>query len=283
MTRLWEVLSENVLDTLKLIPFLFLTYLILEWIENKANERTVEWIRKSGKNGPLYGSLLGLIPLCGFSSAAANFYTGKIITRGTLIAVFLATSDEMIPILISGGISAAEIFGVLWKKWLIAILAGYLIDFLLRRDKNEKFAIEQMCEDAGCECEEGGIARSALVHTVKTGLFILGINLALGLFVEYAGEDVLRNLFRAGAGIWGVLLMAVIGLIPNCGISVLITALYVEGTLGYGAFMAGLLSNAGVGLAVLFHLNHDKKDVLKITGILVMCAVAAGLLFNLWG
>ena len=277
INELLEVLIEGFTDTLKLVPFLFLTYLFLEFIENKASDKTISLIKKSGKLGPIYGSLLGLIPLCGFSSAAASFYTGGVISLGTLLAVFVATSDEMLPILISGGISLGIILEILLIKGISGIVTGYLADLIFKKKDNGDFKIEEMCEKAHCECEKG-IFHSALIHTLKITGFILIMNIALGILMLVIGKDTIASWLSSQSSIVPVLILSFIGLIPNCGTSVIITTLYVEHTISLGALIAGLVTNAGVGLAVLAHLDSKHREVIKIVVILLISGIITGLL-----
>ncbi len=272
-----EVLIEGLTDTLKLVPFLFLTYLFLEFIENKASAKTISLIKKSGKLGPVYGSLSGLIPLCGFSSAAASFYTGGVISLGTLLAVFVATSDEMLPILISGGVSIGIILEILLIKGISGIVTGYAADLIFKKKDNGDFKIEEMCEKAHCECEKG-IFHSALIHTLKITGFVLIMNIALGILMLVIGKDTIASWLSSQSNIVPIFILSLIGLIPNCGTSVIITTLYVEKTISLGAMIAGLVTNAGVGLAVLAHLDPKPREVIKIVIILVISGIITGLL-----
>ena len=272
-----EVLIEGLTDTLKLVPFLFLTYLFLEFIENKASAKTISLIKKSGKLGPVYGSLSGLIPLCGFSSAAASFYTGGVISLGTLLAVFVATSDEMLPILISGGVSLGIILEILLIKGISGIVTGYVADLIFKKKDNGDFKIEEMCEKAHCECEKG-IFHSALIHTLKITGFVLIMNIALGIVMLVIGKDTIASWLSSQSNIVPIFILSIIGLIPNCGTSVIITTLYVEKTISLGAMIAGLVTNAGVGLAVLAHLDPKPREVIKIVIILVISGIITGLL-----
>lgn len=272
-----EVLIEGLTDTLKLVPFLFLTYLFLEFIENKASAKTISLIKKSGKLGPVYGSLSGLIPLCGFSSAAASFYTGGVISLGTLLAVFVATSDEMLPILISGGVSLGIILEILLIKGISGIVTGYVADLIFKKKDNGDFKIEEMCEKAHCECEKG-IFHSALIHTLKITGFVLIMNIALGILMLVIGKDTIASWLSSQSNIVPIFILSLIGLIPNCGTSVIITTLYVEKTISLGAMIAGLVTNAGVGLAVLAHLDPKPREVIKIVIILVISGIITGLL-----
>ena len=178
-----HIIEHSVLDSLKLVPFLFLTYLVMEYLEHKAGDKTQKVIGKAGKYGPLLGGVLGVAPQCGFSTAASNLYAGRVISMGTLLAVYLSTSDEMLPILISAKAEPALIVKILVLKVLIGMAAGFLVDFLFAGKQKEHHHIHEMCEEQNCHCEEG-ILRSAINHTVRITFFILLITFALNLVMH---------------------------------------------------------------------------------------------------
>lgn len=273
----WDALK----DGMKLLPFLFLTYLIMEYIEHKAGAKAEQSIQKAGKLGPAVGALLGVIPQCGFSAAASNLYAGRIITLGTLFSVFLSTSDEMLPILISEQTALSVIVKILGVKILIGMAAGFLVDAFLHRtkEKEEHFRIEHMCEHQHCRCGEGKILKSSLHHTLQIFFFIVLISFLLNLLIGFVGEEGL-SAFLTGKKIIGPVLAGLVGLIPNCAASVIITRLYPGGLLSAGAMMSGLLVGAGVGLLVLFKVNNDIKENLKIAGLLYGFGVIAGILME---
>lgn len=275
-----EIILDCVEDTLKILPFLFLTYLLMEFIEHKTSDKTKTAIRKAGKMGPLFAGLLGVIPQCGFSAAAASFFSGRVITVGTLLAVFLSTSDEMLPIFLSHQVSPGIIARILLMKAAMGILAGFLVDFLFRGFNTRKIGenIHELCEHDHCQCEEG-IAKSALKHTLEITAFLFAVTLALNFVIAAVGEDNLGNMVL-NRPVIGVILAGLIGLIPNCAASVVITTLYMEGVMGLGALMSGLLVGAGVGLLVLFRTNSDLKENLQITGLLYVCGALCGLLIE---
>ena len=278
-----DAFLDTIIDGIKLLPFLFLTYLVMEYIEHKTGSKAAQIMKKSGKWGPLPGSVLGVVPQCGFSAAASNLYAGRIITLGTLFAVFLSTSDEMLPILISEQINPFTIIKILAVKVIIGMLAGFLIDFLIRKKRNgseEELRIEHMCDHHHCHCKEGKILRSALSHTLQIFLFILLISFLLNLAIGFAGEDKLAA-FISAKPILGPILAALVGLIPNCASSVVLTQLYLEGVLSAGAMLAGLLSGSGVGLLVLFKVNDDIRENIWITLLLYEIGVVAGILIEL--
>ncbi len=270
---------------LVLLPFLFLTYLAMEFMEHKTAGKVQTVIKKGGRLGPLFGGLLGALPQCGFSAAASGLYAGRVITLGTLIAIYLSTSDEMLPILIAevGEIGVAPIIKILALKVIIGMVAGFLVDLCFRPQKEEHSHIHEMCEHDHCHCEEGeSIWKSALVHTVKIFVFLILITFAVNLLLECLGEDVLENLIL-NKPIIGQILAGIVGLIPNCASSVVLTRLYLEGAMSFGACMSGLLVGAGVGLLVLFRANSDKKDTLKVVLLLYAIGVVVGILLELAG
>lgn len=262
-------------DTLKLVPFLFLTYLLMEALEHKAGERTHNVVKKAGRLGPVVGSLAGALPQCGFSAAASNLYAGRVITLGTLIAIFLSTSDEMLPIMISEKVPFATILGILGIKIFVGMMAGLLIDVVLSGRGDGHHHIHEMCEDENCHCEKG-IFVSALIHTLHITIFILLINFMLELLLDTIGEEMLGQLIL-NKPIVGQLIAGLAGLIPNCASSVVITQLYLEGALGLGAMMSGLLVNAGIGVLILFRVNKDRKENIKILCLLYTIGVLVGI------
>ena len=278
-----HVLEHTIIDNLKLFPILFLTYLVMEYIEHRTEEKTRDTIAGAGKFGPVPGALLGMLPQCGFSAAASNLYAGRIITLGTLFAIFLSTSDEMLPILLSEQVPVLTVVKILGTKALIGILAGFLIDLCIRRKnpaEDKHLRIEHMCDHEHCNCNEGNIFVSALKHTLQIFFFILVISLVINLGIEWLGEDVLAS-FMTGQPILGPIFAGVVGLIPNCASSVVITQLYLEGVIQAGSMMAGLLAGSGVGLLILFRANDDLKENLKITFLLYAIGVVVGILMEL--
>lgn len=276
-----EVLEDTIIDSIKLIPFLFVTYLIMEFIEHKASEKTEELIRKSGKFGPVLGAFLGVVPQCGFSAVAANFYAAKIITRGTLIAIFLSTSDEMLPILISEGADIWTIVQILLIKVVIGMGLGLTIDLLQKNNrKMHDTNIHQICEEEQCHCEEEGIVKSSIKHTIQIFAYILVISLILNIIIHFVGEERIANLI-VNIPILGTLISALIGIIPNCASSIILTELYLEQIITVGQMIAGLLVNSGIGILVLFKVNKDYKDNFKILGILYLIGITSGFLLDL--
>lgn len=268
-----------------LLPFLFLTYLVMEFMEHKTAGKVQAVIKRGGRLGPLFGGFMGALPQCGFSAAASSLYAGRVITIGTLIAIYLSTSDEMLPILLAevGTIGVAPIIKILSLKVIIGMVAGFIVDMCIRPKKEEHSHIHEMCEHDHCHCEEGeSIWKSALVHTVKIFVFLILITFGVNLLLECLGEDVLENLIL-NKPVIGQLLAGIVGLIPNCASSVVLTRLYLEGAMSFGACMSGLLVGAGVGLLVLFRVNRDKKDNFKIVALLYAIGVIVGVLLELLG
>lgn len=307
MDFIFDIVKDAVLDTLKLVPFLFVTYLAMEALEHHAGEKSEAAVRRAGKAGPAIGAVLGMLPQCGFSAAAATLYAGRVITVGTLLAVFLSTSDEMLPILIAEGAPLALIGKVLCIKIAVGMAAGFAIDAVLRmrHQADEALRIHELCERDKCHCngecaaceqqpqlvydfehdEEhhhdhvgASIARSALVHTLQVTVFIFAISLLLGLAINAVGEEALAS-FMAGNPVVSVITACVVGLIPNCAASVAITELYLAGTLGAGAMMGGLLVSAGVGLLVLFRTSRPVlRNVLILLALLGVGVVVGGIM-----
>lgn len=279
-----EIIIDSVIDSIKLLPFLFLTYLFMEWLEHKTGSAARNTIRTAGKLGPVWGGLLGVIPQCGFSAAASSLFTGRVITVGTLIAVYLSTSDEMFPIMISNAVPAATIIKILACKAAIGIISGLVVEYVythVLKKQEKEMDIHEICEEERCNCEHG-LLSSALTHTLHVFVYIFLISLALNIIIGLVGEETLAGLFT-GAPVIGELIAALVGLIPNCASSVVITQLYLDHIIGAGAMMAGLLVNAGVGLLILFRLNHDRKQNFRIIGLLYGLGVFWGIIIELTG
>lgn len=270
-----EVIADSCADSIRLLPFLFFTYLVMEYLEHRAGERMQDVIRKSGKAGPAIGGLLGVFPQCGFSAAASNLYAGRIISLGTLMAVFLSTSDEMLPIMISENVGLPIMGKILAVKVFFAVFAGFGIDLVYRR-KDKDMQIEHLCERHHCHCERG-IWKSALHHTLEVFIYILLISFVLNLVIALIGEETLGALILHQP-VAGVLIAALVGMIPNCAASVIVTKLYLGGVLGAGALIAGLLSGTGVGYLVLLKVNDDRGENLRILFLLYGIGVMAGVI-----
>lgn len=273
-----HALEHALLDTVRMVPFLLAAFLILEAVEHYSNQYMNRVLGKVGKAGPVVGALFGCVPQCGFSVAAANLYSGGVITLGTLLAVFLSTSDEAVLILLGHPGSGRVIGQLLLGKVLIGILFGYLTDLVLRKKKEEKH-IEELCRSCGCS-DHGGIVKPALRHTIRLTVYILVFTFALTLLLEWIGTEALTAVL--GKDAWfQPLVTAFLGLIPNCASSILITELYLAGGLSFASAMAGLCAGAGVGMAVLFRANHPMKENFAILGLLYGISAATGLLLEI--
>ena len=281
---MWDAILDSLIDTVKLIPFLLITYIIMEFIEHKTSHKTKDAIKKSGHFGPLIGGILGVVPQCGFSAAASSLYSARIITLGTLIAVFLSTSDEMLPILISEAVDVRIILSILGIKLVIAVVVGFIIDLFFRKKfetSEDEPEIKDLCEHEHCHCEHG-IFKSALKHTINITLYIFIISLVLNIIIYFIGEDNLAHILNSTPVI-GPIIASLVGLIPNCASSVIITQLYLSKVLNFATMIAGLLVNTGVGLLILFRTNKDLKENIKITVLLFAIGVIFGIIFDLIG
>lgn len=282
-----DVLLDTLLDAAKLIPFLYLTYLLLEFIEHRAKEQTEALMKKAGKWGPLLGGALGAVPQCGFSASMSNFYAENIISLGTLVAVFLSTSDEMLPIMVSGissgDIRAWSVVKILLVKILCGVVVGLIVDGVARlcSKKEKDIDIESLCHDDHCGCEEGNIFLSALIHTLKILAFILVVSFALNTVIYFIGEDALGSFISSLPVVVGPLATALVGLIPNCASSIVITQLYMSGVISAGSMLAGLLSGSGIGLLILFRVNKNMKSNFAVLGIVYGSGAVIGIIFDL--
>lgn len=317
-----DVLLDSVLDTVKLIPFLLVTYIIMEAIEHSTEGKAERLIARADKSGPVVGALLGALPQCGFSAVAATLYAGRVITAGTLVAVLLSTSDELIPVFMANRAEMSRLVAIVGIKVVIGLVVGLLVDVVLRvlhRAGDGHPHIAELCERAHCHCatiddeepEEHGhsdehdhaehshhhhhhrhahdgshawwhILRSALVHTAEVSLFIFVITLVFGLVIETIGQDALAAALGSHP-VRATFLSALIGLIPNCGASVAITQLFIDGTLATGPMLAGLLVSGGMGLLVLFRTNADQVQNIEIATFIYFVGVVCGLAANMMG
>lgn len=282
MEAIKEVFSEAVIDTAKMLPLLFLVYLLIEYLEHKASDRFSTALRRLGPFGPVGGAMIGCLPQCGFSVAVSNLYSGRLVSLGTLIAVYISTSDEAIPILIANPKSAASVWQLILAKVVIAVIAGLFIDgamrFFHRRGNEENEPYHDLCEN--CGCEEHGIVYSAVRHTVQIFIFLFIVSFALGMGIHLLGEERLDAILMTDS-IFQPLIASLIGLIPNCAASVILTNLYVAGSLSFGSVIAGLSTGAGMGLVVLFRTNKNIKQNLGIMGLLYAIGALSGLIIDL--
>ncbi|MFR8548437.1 MAG: putative manganese transporter [Lachnospiraceae bacterium] len=280
-----EILTDSIIDCLKLLPFLYLSYLAVEYAEHRMSEKTKIMIYRAGKAGPVIGALIGVIPQCGFAAAAAGLFAGGMLSPGTLLAVFLSTSDEMLPIMLSEGIAFSVILKILLVKVIVAMAAGLALDLVAEKvlgRRNELPDHPHMCEHDHCGCGEHGIWQSAFAHTVQTAGFLFLISLAIGAAMELF--DV-AGFSHTIAGMHGVteLVAGLVGMIPNCAASVLITQLFLEGILGSGALFSGLLCGAGTGLLVLYRENSSRRMNLAITAALYISGTVSGMIIGMLG
>lgn len=280
---MWELVENALIDSLKMLPFLFAAYLIIEYIEHKSSDKLVNGLRKYGVIG---GAVLGSLPQCGFSLAASNLYAGRIITTGTLIAVFISTSDEAIPILLSSRTDINLILFLLAVKIALAVAAGLMADYLFKglfnHRNNEEISSSihrHVCTDCGCHGHEG-ILKPALKHTINIFIFLLFTNLFLNSLIELAGQDNLSQILLRDS-IFQPALAGAIGLIPNCAASIILTRMFLEGSISFGSAIAGLSTGAGVGLLVLFRMNRNIKENLMITLYIYVFSILAGSLIQM--
>jgi len=268
-----DILLDAVIDVLKLIPFLFLSFIIMELIEHKLTSK--KKLTKLNKFGPLAGSVLGIIPQCGFGALASNLYAAKVISLGTLISIYLSTSDEMIPIMLSEHAEVSKIIIILLYKFLLGLFFGIIIDIVYHKKINNE--IHYLCEEEHCHCEHDGILKSSTIHTIKIAFFIFIVNLILNSIVDTK----LITSFVSNNKILSPIIMSIIGLIPNCAASVIITELYLDNIITFGSVIAGLLSSSGVGLLILFKQNKNLKENIIVLFLLIVISSICGIIFNL--
>lgn len=280
MHEFLHILEHSFLDSIKLLPFLFIAFLIIELIEHKLSNKSKKTISKSGKFGPIIGSLLGLIPQCGFSVVATNLYITRILSLGTLISIYLSTSDEMLVILLSKNASLNTILPLLGTKFLIGMISGFIIDFLLRNKKKEKQTYS-ICIDEHCGCEEEeNLLKSSLIHTLKTFIFIFIATFIITLIFELYGEEYLSKLLLKDTLI-SPFITSLIGLIPNCASSVILTELYLSNSINFASIISGLLTGSGVAILVLFKSNKNLKENLTILSLVYGIGVITGIIITL--
>lgn len=265
---------DGLIDTLKVFPFLLISFYIIEILEHTINSN--KRLESSGKYGPLLGSLLGIIPQCGIASIATNLYVTGIITLGTLIGVFLSTSDEMIPILLSEKVSIKLILIILGIKLVVGLVSGLLIDLVYPRKINSHYEI---CEEEHCHCDDHKFI-SAFKHTINISFFILVINVLLNMVFNYGLNDYLSSLLLKDS-IFSPIITSLIGLIPNCASSIVITKLYLASSISFGSMIAGLLTNSGIALVVLFKTNRNLKENINIILLTHFIGTVIGIILNI--
>ncbi len=270
-----DIIIDTLVDALKILPFLFLTFLLLELLEHKLNNKTKNLIKKSGKFGPVIGSLLGVIPQCGFSVVATNLYITRVISLGTLFSIYLSTSDEMLPIMLSQNAPLNIILLILFIKIMCGMFFGFVIDYIFRRKNNSNYNYN-VCEDEHCHCRHS-IIKSSIKHTLNILLFILIVSFCLNILFLYIGNDIISKVFMKNT-IFGPFLGSLIGLIPNCGSSVILTQLYLENVINLGTSISGLLTGSGVALLLLFKNNKNLRENVFILVTLYLIGVLVGII-----
>ena len=268
-----DIILDTLIDLLKIIPFLFVAFLIMEYFEHSLSKK--KNVLKNKKVGPIVGSLLGVIPQCGFSVMATNLFSSRVITIGTLIAIYLSTSDEMLPILITNKVSFKLILIILLIKIIIGIIFGYIIDFFWKKEETKDFSI---CDDDHCHCEKG-IFKSSFIHTLKISSYILITTFLLNTLIYYLGEDTISKILLKN-NFFGPFLASLVGLIPNCSASIILTELYLSKVITTGMLIGGLLTGSGIGLLVLFKVNKDKKENFFILISIYLIGVLVGIIFD---
>lgn len=277
-----DVLLDTIKDGLRLIPFLFIAFIIMEFIEHEMSNKSKKVIEKSGRFGPLLGGVLGAFPQCGFSALATNLYAARIITMGTLISIYLSTSDEMLPLLLAENIEPLLIIEILGIKIAIGIICGFVIDlFLNKKNKIRTEDIHDICEHDHCDCH-GGILKSSIIHTIKILSFIVLASFILNTLIYFIGEDNIGKIFLKDS-IFSPFISCLIGLIPNCGASVIITELYLSNAISFASLISGLLTGAGIGLLILFKENKNLKENFTILGIIYGIGVISGVIIEIIG
>lgn len=274
-----ELILDTIVDSLKLIPFLLVAFLIIELLEHKLNNKTKSIITKSKKIGPIIGSLLGVIPQCGFSVMATNLYITRIITLGTLISIYLSTSDEMLIIMISEKVEISLILKILLIKIFFGIVYGLIIDKIINKKKKDKETNYELCDEEHCDCNHS-ILLSAIKHTLHITLFIFIITLIINTIFTLLGDNYLSKILLNNS-ILSPFITSLIGLIPNCAASVILTELYLNSTISLGALIGGLLTSSGSSLLVLIKNNKNQKENLSIILLLYTLGVLSGIIIEL--
>ncbi|MBP1547534.1 MAG: arsenic efflux protein [Oscillospiraceae bacterium] len=277
-----HAIEHAIKDSAAMLPFLYAAFLLMEFIEHHSSNKLSLMLEKAGHSrlgGTAAGAALGCVPQCGFSIAATNLYSSRIISAGTLMAVYISTSDEAVPILIAHPDRIGELWKLIAAKVIIAVIGGILFSFIADKllSKDDEADFDELCSD--CGCGKHGIWLSALKHTVSIFIFIFIVNLIMGIVMELAGEDNVKA-FLNGMGIWQPFAAALIGMIPNCASSVILTELFANGSIPFGTAVGGLCTGAGMGLAVLFKTNRKLKDNLIFVAFLYIIGVVSGILIN---
>ncbi|MBR3660676.1 MAG: arsenic efflux protein [Bacilli bacterium] len=269
-----DIILDTLIDLLKIIPFLFAAFLIMEYFEHNLKSKK---LISNKKYGPLLGSILGAVPQCGFSVMATNLYGARVITIGTLMAVYLSTSDEMLPLLISNHASIKLVITIILIKIIIGIIFGYLLDLFYKKENKNNYEI---CKHDHCHCDDN-IFKSSIIHTLKISLYILITTFILNTLIYYLGEENISNILLKN-NFFGPFLSSLVGLIPNCSASVILTELYINNIITTGMLIGGLLTGSGIGILVLFKVNKNKKENFMILLFLYIIGVIIGILIDLF-
>lgn len=282
MSELIEICKDVLLDSARMFPFLLFAFFLIELTERFTGEKRDRLLMRGNKAGPIVGALFGCIPQCGFSVVAANLYAERLVSLGTLLAVFMSTSDEAILVMLGYPESGDEIFMILCCKVVIAVLVGYLVDLFYRKRK-VKVPEGSVRQETTCACcgEHNSLLRAALRHSIKTLLYIMLFSMILNIVITGIGIERIQEILMQDSP-FQVLLSGVVGLLPNCASSILITELYMKGVLAFPAVMTGLLASGGMGLIVLWKNNRDKKENLRITGMLYLGSILIGILLQIF-
>lgn len=288
------ILLETFKDTLSMMPLLLGIYIALEFLENRSESFLGEKISHKMGAAPFLGALLGCMPQCGFSVIAATLYARRCISRGTLLAVFISTSDEAIPVILAQHNAAPLVLSLLLTKVILATIAGYTIDLVFKKDVSKEAHVPHgpVIPEGGhrhCDCHAHGLEIPRwktfflfpLKHTLKVLFFIFAVSLTIGFVVAKFGEAGLERVFFAGT-FFQPLIAVLVGLIPNCAASVAITEVYLKGAITFGSAVAGLSASGGLGLLVLVKENKDRRETAFIIGLLVLISLTAGILLNLF-
>ena len=274
-----DVIKDGLFDTLKILPYLLITFILLEFIEHKLSHKNKEMLSKNKKYGPFIGSVLGALPQCGFSSMASELFSSRVITIGTIVAVYLSTSDEMLPIMLSENVNILLLLKIIGFKVIIGMIIGVIIDLIIKT-KEESNHIHDLCEEEHCKCEKDGIILSSIKHTLKIGLFILIANLLINIIIFKVGEDNISKILL-NKNIFTYFLASLVGLIPNCASSVIMTELYLSKLITTGTLLSGLLTGSGIGILILFKTNKNLKENLLILSIIYFTGIIIGMLVDL--
>ena len=311
-----HIFSHTLADTWTLIPFLFIVFLVLEYMEHSMSDKSIAIIEKADRSGPLWGAVIGALPQCGFSVMATNLFSGRVIGIGTIVAVYLSTSDEMLAVMLSSNTNPIKIVKIILIKIAIGVAAGFAVDFFHRmrlryqqrhnaqhhhdhghhhhhhhnlegehhhEEHHDHYEyISDFCIEEDCCCGHESPVVSALKHTVRIYLVIFVVSFLLNMVIDLAGLEIIEEVVSK-AGLWAPVVSCVVGMIPNCASSVAITQLYLSGAISLGTAMAGLLTGSGIAWIVLFRVNPHSRQNFKIMGIVFIVGAVSGIVMNMMG